>query len=34
MLENQELDSVTKLQLVQPLSFGDRVLRYPEKSSS
>jgi len=31
MLENQELDSVTKLQSVQPLSFGDMVLWYLKK---
>jgi hypothetical protein len=29
--KNQELDSVTKLQLVQPLSFGDMVLCYHRK---
>jgi hypothetical protein len=31
MLENQELDSVTKLQLVQPLLFGDTILCYHRK---
>jgi len=31
MIENKELDSVTKLRLVQPLSFGDTVLCYHRK---
>jgi len=31
MLEKQEFDSVTKLQLVQPLPFGDMVLCYHRK---
>ena len=31
MSENQELDSMTKLQLVQPLSFGDMVFWYLRK---
>jgi hypothetical protein len=31
MLENQELDKVTKLQLVQPLLFGDAILCYHQK---
>ena len=31
IIENQELDNVTKLQLVQPLSFGDTVLCYHRK---
>ena len=31
IIENQEVDNVTKLQLVQPLSFGDTVLCYHRK---
>jgi len=31
IIENQELDNVTNLQLVQPLSFGDTVLCYHRK---
>jgi hypothetical protein len=33
IIENQELDNVTKLQLVQPLSFGDTILCYHRKIS-
>ena len=31
IIENQELDNVTKLQLVQPLLFGDTILCYHRK---
>jgi len=31
IIENQELDSVMKLQLVQPILFGDTILCYHRK---
>jgi len=31
IIENQELDNVTKLRLVQPLLFGDKVIEVSQK---
>jgi hypothetical protein len=31
IIENQELDNVTKLRLVQPLLFGDNVIEVSQK---
>jgi len=34
VIENQELDNVTKLQLVQPLSFGDNGIMLSPKNQA
>ena len=34
MLENQEVDNVTKFQLVQPLSFGDNDIMLSQKNQA